>query len=336
VTLAPANGSGWRGRIDLASELVRGRPALVAGCASAEFAARVKVLTESWRPDVVQLELEEMAQYASSVTTGARVLTIHDPGVATARQLRATSGGSLRTRAFRALDGWAWARYEPAALSAVEAVVTLTHRDRSALAGSPVAASVIPLGVDLPEVVADPDGDGRAIVFIGGFRHPPNVDGALRLATSIFPLVRDRAPDAVLELVGAAPPDALLRARGDAVRVTGAVDDVRPYLDRAAVIALPLRIGGGMRVKTLEALAAGKAIVASPVALAGLDVVDGKHVFVAEQDHEFAERILRLLGDPALRRRLGKGARQFAIENLDWQERVRQYEELYARLVRSG
>jgi glycosyltransferase involved in cell wall biosynthesis len=190
--------------------------------------------------------------------------------------------------------------------------------------------------VEIPEGVTDTNGAESAVVFIGGFRHPPNVDGALRLATSIFPLVRDRAPDAVLELVGAAPPDALLRARGDAVRVTGAVDDVRPYLDRAAVIALPLRIGGGMRVKTLEALAAGKAIVASPVALAGLDVVDGKHVFVAEQDHEFAERILRLLGDPALRRRLGKAARQFAIENLDWQERVRQYEELYARLVLSG
>jgi polysaccharide biosynthesis protein PslH len=294
-------------------------------------------VTESWRPDIVQLEPEEMAQYASSVTTGARVLMIHDPGLASARQLRATRSGGLRARAFHALDSRAWALYEPAALSAVQAVVTLTSRDRSALAGSAdVAVSVIPLGVEIPEGVTDTNGAESAVVFIGGFRHPPNVDGALRLATSIFPLVRDRAPDAVLELVGAAPPDALLRARGDAVRVTGAVDDVRPYLDRAAVIALPLRIGGGMRVKTLEALAAGKAIVASPVALAGLDVVDGKHVFVAEQDHEFAERILRLLGDPALRRRLGKAARQFAIENLDWQERVRQYEELYARLVLSG
>ena len=101
---------------------------------------------------------------------------------------------------------------------------------------------------------------------------------------------------------------------GDDVVVTGRVQDVTPYLDRAAVVVAPLRLGGGTRVKVLEALAAGKAVVASPLAAEGITQCDGEHLLLAESDEEFADATTRLLDDPDARSALGRRARELGTE----------------------
>jgi glycosyltransferase involved in cell wall biosynthesis len=193
---------------------------------------------------------------------------------------------------------------------------------------------VISPGIELPERPSDPvGGHPPSVLFLGSFVHPPNVEAATRLARAVMPAVRARVPAAVLELVGDAPPAEVRALAGDGVVVTGRVPDVRPYLDRAAVVAAPLRLGGGMRVKVLESLAAGKALVATPRALSGLDVVPGTHALVGETDAQLSEAIADLLEDPERRRRVGVAAREWAGEHLAWQRAAAAYDDLYRSLL---
>jgi glycosyltransferase involved in cell wall biosynthesis len=174
------------------------------------------------------------------------------------------------------------------------------------------------------------------VLFVGGYRHPPNSDAALRLLRTIMPAARRQMPGLRLVLVGADPGAALLEAATSHDTVSGSVPTVTPYLDEASLLALPLRQGGGMRVKLLEALAAGKAIVASPLAAEGLDVRDGEELALAETDAEFSDRIVALAGDEQLRSRLGGGARAWAERHLSWDSRVSRYEELYRSLLEAS
>src|SRR5207248_3196021 len=145
-------------------------------------------------------------------------------------------------------------------------------------------------------------------------------------AREILPRIRERRPEVMLELVGPQPPASLRALAGDAVTVTGEVPDLAPHLSRAAVVVVPLRHGGGMRIKVLDALAAGKATVASPLAVEGLGAAD---VRVADSDNEFAESILELLGDPDARHALGRRARAWAEANLRWERAASAYARLY-------
>ena len=192
----------------------------------------------------------------------------------------------------------------------------------------------ISLGIDLPATPLSPAGVGEPVaLYVGGYSHRPNEDAALRLERSIMPLVRRRLPNVRLLLVGATPSDAMRAAAGEADTITGEVPSVEPYLDQAALVVLPIRIGGGMRVKLLEALAAGKAVVASPLAAAGLELTSGQQIVLADTDDEFAKAIVDLLADHAAREQLGRNARSWAVAHLSWESRVTQYERLYRSLL---
>jgi glycosyltransferase involved in cell wall biosynthesis len=219
----------------------------------------------------------------------------------------------------------------------VQAVVVLTQRDETALRqlGSQAPIVRIPLGVPIPPAVLDPHGHGEpTVLFVGSFSHPPNAEAAERLVRNIFPAVRAQVSDARLWIVGADPPTALGLANAGGVEVTGRVPDVTPYLDAAAVFAAPLRLGGGMRVKVLEALAEVKAVVASPREVEGLDVVNGDQVLLAESDQEFAAAIIGLLREPTRRVELARRAREWAAANLGQESVTLAFEHLYASLLR--
>jgi glycosyltransferase involved in cell wall biosynthesis len=192
----------------------------------------------------------------------------------------------------------------------------------------------ISLGISAPERPLDPAGrPPPSLLFVGNFIHPPNVDAAARLIRDIHPQLHARYPEVVLHVVGEGPPEELRKMAGGGVEVTGRVPDVGPYLDRAAIIVVPLRQGGGMRVKVLEALAAGKPVVATPMAVEGLDVHDGEQVILARTDEEFVRVIGELLEHPQRRIALGGRARAWAVANLSWESVVAAYEALYASLL---
>jgi polysaccharide biosynthesis protein PslH len=290
-------------------------PDWVVGCSVAAYARRLRALLQDWRPDVVQIEFAVMGQYARLVEQRGtpRVLVEYDPG------------DSREDRS--------WMRYRASVMRRVDAVVAFTRRDEELLRPLVREARLarIPLGADLPPSALDPRGTlPPSLLFVGNFAHPPNVEAARRLARTIAPRVQERFGDVVLYLVGDSPPTYLARP---GVVVTGRVDEVTPYLDRAAVVVTPLDSGGGMRVKVLESLAAGKAVVASPLAVEGLDVVDGEQILIADSDDAFTAAVESLLVDEERRVALAGRARAWSLANLDWESSIRAYESLYDSLL---
>ena len=315
--------------------LLRGWPLWVAGCSVDAFHSRLRALVGTWRPDIVHVEFHVMGQYLSSLhdCLAPRLLIQHEPGASAARDLWKSSRGIAR--AIRYLDMLAWERYERTIIRQVQVIVVFTERDREALARVSMSLPIIriPSGTVLPKQPLNPYGDEPLnLLFVGNFIHPPNVDAVLRLISAIFPLVQAHIPGVSLHIVGDQPTAQIRELANETIVVTGRVPDVTPYLDCAAVVVVPLRMGGGMRVKVLEAIAAGKAVVASRLAVEGLDVEDGKQVLFAESDQEFSQVIVQLLLDPAKRASLAGNARAWACSNLGWESTIRGYESLYDSL----
>lgn len=335
----PMKGAGrWLRKCRLAAGLAGGTPLWPGRWWTPACDRALRRVVRTWRPDVVQFEYHVMGQYAAAAGGGTgRVLVDHDPGESAARDARTAARGA-RAMTARA-DLVAWRRYQRRVMRAVDRVVVFTDRDRSALlpyAGStPVVR--IPFGVDVPVRASNPVGDEPdLLLFIGSFRHFPNEDAARQLLHEIFPAVRKRHPAARLAIVGSDAPAWLLEENGEAVEFAGDVDDLGPYFDRAAIMVLPIRLGGGLRVKTLEALAAGKAIVASPKAAEGLNVQDDEHLKLARTADEFVADIVDLLNSVERRRAMAVAARQWASTHADWKDTAAAYAALYNALLSDG
>ena len=300
--------------------LLRGRPLWVASVETREFRSRLDDIIATWHPNVVQVEFGVLGGYLDRLPGGLpSVLVEHEPGVRRGRN-----------RVARA----AWRRHLAASARRAGAIVVFTERDARAVRtlDANVDVEVIPLPWSSPSALSPVGAAPPTVLFIGNFAHAPNRQAARALLDALPDLRRSR-PDTVLALVGPSPPRDLLRAAGESVLVPGRVDDVGPWLDAAAVVAAPLAEGGGMRVKILEALAAGKAVVASRLALEGIPVTAGEHVLVADGREELVAALDALLGDPAHRRRLGEAARDWARRLPSPEEVAARYDELYARLA---
>ena len=300
-----------RGRV---AAIARRDPPWVVGSEVAEARRALPRLVRAWRPDVVQLEFLAMARYASAVgeTRPATVLVHHDA---------APDGRDAPTSA--------WARHARRALTSVDALVVFSEEDRRRSVGlGPERIHVIRPGIDLPPPA---EGPGRGIVFVGSFAHAPNLEAALRLAREIHPRVRSRLPDAELTLVGADPPAGLAGLPG--VVATGRVADAAAFVNAAAVVAAPLASGAGVRIKVLDALARGRPLVATTRAVEGLELVDGEHALVRDDDVAFADALVALLDDPTARGRVGAAGRAWAQSNLSWDAVLDRYDLLYGEVT---
>jgi sugar transferase (PEP-CTERM/EpsH1 system associated) len=187
----------------------------------------------------------------------------------------------------------------------------------------------IPNGVDLEYFRPQGEPAERACVFAGAMNYRPNVDAACWFCEAVWPKVRDHHAEARLYLVGRKPGWAVRRLRRlPGVEVVGTVPDVRPYLARAAAVVAPLRIARGMQNKVLEALAMGKAVVASPQCLAGVPATPGFHLLAAESPDDWVKAIDRLLRDADLRERLGRAGREYVEAHHRWDRCLEPFVEL--------
>jgi glycosyltransferase involved in cell wall biosynthesis len=172
--------------------------------------------------------------------------------------------------------------------------------------------------LDYFSVLAQPD-QTRHLVFTGSMDWRPNQDAARYFVNDIMPLLRGHRPDLDCTFVGRSPPADIVRlAEVPGVHVTGTVPDVRPYVKRAAVHVVPLRVGGGSRLKILEALAMGRAVVSTSVGAEGLDVVHGRHVLLANNPRDFADSVLGLLENLDQRQRLAAEGRRLVEQRYGW------------------
>jgi glycosyltransferase involved in cell wall biosynthesis len=313
-----------------------GLPTGAAAYASAEFLAKLEEILAGWTPDVVQAEQEPMAQYLTYVPVGGarRVLVAHESQALLAFEIARLPGlrRALRSR----FEAVAWRRFERAAAATLDGAVTFTDRDCGrlrSLAPQATVARITPL-VPIPAAPADPLGTSPPrLLFIGMFLHLPNADAAQTLVGSILPKVQRSSPAARLELVGPYLPSSLQAAQENGVDAVGEVPDVWPFLDRAAVVTAPISIGSGVRIKLLEALAAGKAVVASPRAAEGIAVPGDDHLLVADGDDAFATAVVELLRDPDRRGQLARAARKWAQRELTAARYEREYAAFYEELL---
>jgi len=215
--------------------------------------------------------------------------------------------------------------FEARTLKRFDGVVAVSDADRDTFSRIyPGAvrnpAYVVPTGVDTEYFAPAPSRpDSRHLVFTGSMDWLPNEDAMSFFCHDVLPLIRAEEPSATLSIVGRAPTPAVKALAAEAgINVTGRVDDVRPFMGEAAVYIVPLRIGGGTRLKIFEAMSMGKAVVSTTVGAEGLPVTDGEHVKLADTPAAFARAVVDLLRNPAERARLERAARTLVVERYDW------------------
>jgi glycosyltransferase involved in cell wall biosynthesis len=177
------------------------------------------------------------------------------------------------------------------------------------------------------------DHEPRTLLFFGAIDYYPNTDAVLFFLRDVLPRLTARYPQLRLCVVGRKPPESIVAQRGANVEVTGVVEDVRPWIDRADVVIVPLRIGGGTRLKILEAMGMGKAIVSTTLGAEGLDVVPDRDLLVANDAESFVDQVGRLLDDPALGRRIGASARELVVSRYSWKAAVDRLTAFYDELL---
>jgi glycosyltransferase involved in cell wall biosynthesis len=220
------------------------------------------------------------------------------------------------------LEAHRMAAYEAAAVRRFDHLIAVSEHDRTLMSKWVDAAriSVTPTGVDLAKFRAgapDPGTAAPLVVFVGSMDWEPNEDGILWFYQEVWPQVLAAMPSARLRIVGRRPPPAIAELAGGAVEVTGTVPSVIEHLHAAAVVIVPLRIGGGTRLKIYEAMAARRPVVATTIGAEGLDYRAGEDIVIADAPGDFANAVIRLLRDPARRSSVGLAAERRAAM-YDW------------------
>ena len=195
---------------------------------------------------------------------------------------------------------------------------------------------IIPNGVDVTHYQPDFTSEAPAhLIYIGSMDWYPNEDAVAFFADEVLPSIQDKVPDVQFSIVGGNPSARVQRlAEREGVVVTGRVPEIKPYFAEATVFVVPLRIGSGTRLKILEALAMGKAIVSTSVGAEGLDLKDGEEIFIADAPIPFAGAVTRLLTDVSLRRRVGENGRARVEQDYDWRSIGEKLHNLYTKISR--
>lgn len=250
------------------------------------------------------------------------------------------TGGNPAKQAFLRTQADRMFRYEQEVCRACNHVVAVSETDavRMKEMFGISAVSSVPTGVDLdyfqPQEVFTPDTD---LVFVGSMDWLPNIDGVRYFAEEILPLIRRAKPDCTVSIVGRRPPREIeaLAENDPRIKVTGTVPDIRPYLWRSAASIVPLRIGGGTRLKIFESMAAHVPVVSTPIGAEGLPLTSGTDCFLAETPADFAARCLEMLADAGLRRRIASTAWNLVSEHFSWKHAARCFEQILLETPRA-
>ena len=197
------------------------------------------------------------------------------------------------------------------------------------------AVEVIPNGVDVTHYSPDFESEAPAhLIYIGSMDWFPNEDAVSFFAEEVLPLIQKSVPNVKFSIVGGNPSARVQRlAEKEGVVVTGRVPEIKPYFAEATVFVVPLRIGSGTRLKILEALAMGKAVVSTTVGAEGLALQDGEEIFIADEPETFAEAVTRLLTDSSLRQKIGENGRTRVEQDYDWRNIAKKLLTVYESVI---
>lgn len=322
--------------------LLRARPLATATVYYPQLARRIHSLSQQQDFDLVQIEHSVMAPYRAALATsftGACVLSLHNIAVQQYRSMLDISTGLARVPAalkWLAMRGW-----EGREAGRFQHCIVVSEPDRLRLRelGAGDHITTIANGVDCARLrpLPAPMSDGAELLFVGTLGYRPNRDAVEWFCRYVLPRVRAVRPDCCLRVVGSGGREHLAHlTQPGVVEVSGRVDDPVPFYQRAQVVLVPLRSGGGSRLKILEAMALGRPVVSTTLGCAGLDVVAGSELLVADDPGGFAGRVLELLADPHLRQRIARAARGKVERHYDWDLQADRLLELYQRLAGDG
>lgn len=287
--------------------------------------------------DVVQIEGTVLG--GLSVPTGVRVI-LDEHNIDYEVFERMCEGERSVTR--RVYNRWEYERvrrFEQQCWTRVDGCIVTSEREAPIVqrVAPDIATAVVPNAVDLEYFLPFRDAvEPNTVVFNGTLGYRPNIDAAHHLVDDVWPLVLDRCPDARLTIVGRASDADRERLTRPGVVVTGEVPDIRPYVQRAAVVAVPVRMGGGTRLKVVEGLAMGKAMVSTTLGCEGIAVRDREHLLIGDGAGEFAARILECFASSELRDHLGAAGRRLTEEEYSWDLAGDRLDALYKRVGGGG
>ena len=284
--------------------------------------------------DIIHVESSQMATFSFDPRS-AVVIDEHDVVFEVLARLAQGERSPFR-RVYNLSEARKYKREEIERWSRAAACVVTSPREVPVVRATGVTTPVlaVPNGVDVDyfapsDVTPDPD----TLVMTGLMRTRPNIDSAVHFVKDIFPRILAGRPKTIVYIVGGDPPDDVARLASANVVVTGGVPDVRPFVHKAAVVVVPLRMGGGTRLKVLEGLSMKKAMVSTSIGCEGIDVKNEEHLLVADQPESFARAVLRLMEDPASGVTLAERGYALVGRQYRWEMVVEQLEGLYAQLV---
>jgi len=291
--------------------------------------------------DVVQIEQSRMAPYVELLPEEMgpkRILIFHNVAADQYDRISVITASPI-TRLRVSILSRMLRNWEPQYAERFDRSVTVSEVDRQILlhANSRLHVDVVPNGVDTQiyqPLVVQPEIPG--LLFIGNMAYKPCSDGAVWFCNEVLPIVRRSIKEMEIWIVGNDPPPSVKRLEGDGVYVTGRVTEVVPYYRKSNIAVVPIRAGGGTRLKILEAMALGRPVVSTSVGCEGLNVQSGRHLLVADTPHEFAVNIVRLLGDRILSKKIAEEARRLVVEQYDWDVVASQMLNVYSEVAQSS
>jgi glycosyltransferase involved in cell wall biosynthesis len=328
--------SGSARGLDYLAHLSAHPPYAVSRFADAAVQKQIQAWYREQRFDVAVCDFLDAAVNFPGSLNLPSVLFQHNVESEIWRRHAATASNPLKKMMYRA-EFRKMFRYERAAVCKFQHVIAVSENDRALMMqwvdGDRV--TVIPTGVDLAQYRPDPaesvsaasDANASAplVTFVGAMDWEPNVDGVEYFCGEVWPAIKAEVPLARLRIVGRNPDRRVLKwasnstfaSTNNSIEVTGRVPSVVEHLRESAVVIVPLRIGGGTRLKIYEAMATAKAVVSTTVGAEGLDVHHGRDIILADDAHSFAQAVIMMLRDPELRRRYETAAAETAAR-YDW------------------
>jgi glycosyltransferase involved in cell wall biosynthesis len=347
------NRSRARDAWQLVKSLSSTKPFLIGRDSVTTMHAIVRDLLNQRDFDAIHADQLWMAQYALAINkqNNQKITTVLDQHNAVhlipQRLMNSTSNPVIR--AILSLEARKMARYEAVTCKEFDQVVWVTKEDREAVKihqmngkarsdhrhdeNNNPSQSIIPICVDTRDKgFINRRPEARRVTFLGGLHWPPNADGVRWFAREIWPQIHREAPEAIFTIIGKDPPSTVADqlSRNMNIEVTGYVSDLIPYLEETAAFIVPLRAGGGMRVKILDAWSWGLPVVSTQIGAEGIDFVDGQNILIVDRAEQFAKAVLETLRMPSIGMKLGNAGRETVESLYDWRIRYRAWDAIYS------
>lgn len=335
----------WRDARATAHGLLTHLPIVIARDEIASMQQLLACLMASESFDVVHADQVSMSRYGLQCQNIRRVLDLHNAMYLVTERLAAHTGNPFN-RLLLQREARALARYEGELCASYDQVVFVTDEDRKLIEQQISRWQVqvpdrrlttIPICIDPSDKQPiKPVAQPHRITALGVMFWPPNAEGVLWFVQEIWPRIHAKQPQLTFTVVGKNPPEYLMQLHGvNGIEVLGFVPEVEAILAETAVFVVPLRAGGGMRVKILDTWSWGLPIVSTSIGAEGIDICEGKNILIADQPEAFSTAILRAVTDHGLNQQLRQNGRRWVEEKYDWKTVYRAWDDVYAGMLKT-